>query len=168
MILYIKEFIEENIDLLDKNDFTELYNRCSARGKLTDVLYECSIDPLKYMTEIPEGFAYNSNITNITIHDKITKIPSNAFEKCDLTTVNIPDSVKIIGEHAFGWCNSLTRVTISDSTSIGNYAFSHCGNLQITYSGTKQQWENLITEKNIFPYTTYVCNCSDGVVEKRR
>lgn len=149
MIPELKEFIEQNIDLIEDNDFTELYNRRhdTGRGKLTDVLYECSIDPLQYMTEIPECFAYEANITGVTIPDNVTSIEGYAFCSCSsLVSVVIPDSVMNISKHAFG----------------------HCGNLQITYSGTKQQWEDLVTGWNIFPKTTYVCNCLDGVVKKSR
>lgn len=218
MTTELKEFIEQNINLIEDNDFTELYNRCSDdnRGELTDVLYECSIDPLQYMTEIPDMFAAETDLTNITIPDSITSIGKHAFDECiKLTRVTISNNVKWIDKYAFGGCSSLTSITIPDSvTSIGNYAFSvcdslisvtipdsvtnigkgafiscdnlesvtigsgltnigssafeDCGHIQIFYAGTTQEWKNLITDTNIFPYTTYVCNCSDGVVNKSR
>ena len=169
MITEVKQFIEVNIDLIDANDFTRLYSRCIIRtcGKLTDVLYECGIDPLQYMTTVPTWFAYKSNITNITIPNNIKSIGDLAFYNCSsLTSVSIPDSVTSIGDSAFEGCSSLTSVSIPDSVTIINeFAFEDCGNLQITYSGTKQQWKHLVKGLKIFPRTTYVCNCSDGVVE---
>lgn len=195
MIPQLKEFIEKNIDLIENNDFTELYNRCrdTARGNLTDVLYECGIDPLQYMTEIPVYFAYKSSITDITIPDSVTCIGDDAFFSCrELVSINIGNGVKSIGNNAFYGCRELTSIIIGNSvmsindfafcgcqgltsvvipdsvTNIGERAFSDCGNIQITYSGTKQQWKQLVTGWNIFPKTTYVCNCLDGVIKKSR
>lgn len=51
---------------------------------------------------------------------------------------------------------------------MGEGAFENCGTLQISFTGTKQQWKNLVTGKKIFSITTYVCNCSDGIVKKSR
>lgn len=191
----LKNFIEDNIDLIDGDDFTELYNRCRIenRGKLTDILYECGIDPLQHLTEIPALFAYKANITDITIPNNVTNIGVYAFQRCSeltsitfgadsqltsisssafsgcsrLTSITLPNIVTIIGESVFSSCSSLTSITIPLSvTRIGDDAFKNCGNLQITYLGTKQQWKQLITGLNIFPKTTYVCNCLDGIVEK--
>lgn len=214
----IELFIEENIDLIDSNNFTELYSRCvgSNRKKLTEVLYTCGIDPLLHMNEIPDMFAYKSSITDITIPDSVTSIGDWVFSYClnlksmalsnsvtsignymfykctgltsitigsgvtsigreafwgcsNLTNITIPNSVTSIDEWAFAICTDLTSITIPSSvTSIGTRAFSYCENIQITYSGTKQEWKNLVTGKQIFPNTTYVCNCSDGTVKKLR
>lgn len=188
----IEQFIERNIELIDNNEFAELYNRCyrGDRGQLTDVLYECGINPLRYMTAVPQWFAFESNLTNITIPNRVTNISRHMFENChNLTSVTIPDSVTSIGgyafycctgltkltmgsgvtsigELAFGHCRSLTNVVIPDSvTSIGEFAFGECGTIQITYTGTKQQWEKLVKGKRIFVSTGYTCNCIDGVVE---
>lgn len=189
----IEQFIEQNIDLVDSNNFTELYSHCVSgeRGKLTEVLYECGIDPLEHMTEIPAMFASGSSLTNITIPDSVTSIGYESFRYCEsltsatiengvtsigirafsyctnLKNISIPSSITSIGSSAFFKCTSLTTITIPDSvTSIGDWAFNGCGRLSIVYSGTKQEWINLVTGKKIFLYTTYVCNCVDGVVKK--
>lgn len=166
----IEQFIEEHIDLIDNNNFTELYTRCwnFDRGKLSEALYACGIDPLKYMTKIPNGFAAEADITNITIPDSVTSIGSATFSWClRLTNVTIGNGVTSIGNSAFAGCSSLTSVTIGNGVeSIGKRAFADCGTIQISYSGTKQQWNTLVTDKEIFGGTTYICNCSDGIVKK--
>lgn len=168
----IEQFIENNIDLIDNNNYTELYIRCwdFDRGKLSEVLYACGIDPIKYMTKIPNGFAFEANITNITIPDSVTSIGSSTFGWCtSLTDVTIGNGVTCIGDSAFAGCSSLTNVTIGSGVeSIGKEAFCECGNIQIAYSGTKEQWKRLVASNNIFGSTSYVCNCSDGVVRKSR
>lgn len=166
----IQQFIEENIELVDSNNFTELYNRGNHNhfGKLTDVLYQSGIDPLQYMTEVPRWFATRSSITSITIPNNVTSISENAFSWCSsLTSVTIGNNVTNIGGRAFCGCANLTSITIPDSVmSIGYRVFEGCGNLQITYSGTTQEWKNLVIWKEIFPEVTYVCTCSDGVLKK--
>ena len=191
----IQQFIEDNIDLIDNNNFTELYNRCVStdREQLTAVLYSCDINPLDYLTEIPEWFASRTNITSITIPDIVTRICWRAFSECtsltnvtignsvesigsyafyscnNLTNITVPSSVTYIGEGAFSSCTNLANITIPNSvTSIRSYAFEDCGNLQISYLGTKQEWKNLVTEVDSFSGTAYVCSCSDGVVKKSR
>lgn len=129
----IKEFIEKNIDLINNNNFTELYYLCpnDDRGSLTEVLYACGIEPLEYMTEVPARFASKCNITSINIPNSVTSIGVLAFSECSsLTSVTIPNSVTSIGFAAFTHCYSLTSVTIPDSvTSIGASAFHDCRNL---------------------------------------
>ena len=166
----IEQFIEQDIDLVDSNDFTELYNRCKFfdRHQLTDALYACDIDPLVHMTDIPEWFAYQSNLTSIVIPHTMVSIGTEAFYSCTkLTSISIASSVTSIGNRAFRWCENLTHITIPNSiTSIGKNAFERCGHIQTTFLGTKQEWKHLVTGKKIFLGTTYVCNCTDGVVKK--
>jgi hypothetical protein len=77
------------------------------------------------------AFAYNSNLTSVTIPDSVTSIGSNVFFLCfNLAGVTIPNSVTNIGGAAFEDCLSLASVTIPGSvTSIGQEAFCQCGSL---------------------------------------
>ena len=82
----LKNFIENNIALIEDRDFRKLYKRAySARstftvGYLTHALYSIGIDPLDDLDYIPAGF----------------------LEACDaLIDVDIPDHIEHIDESAF-------------------------------------------------------------------
>ena len=76
-----------------------------------------------------QAFAYNKNLTSITIPNSITNIGMRAFYYCNnLASVSIGTGVASIEEGAFGGCRSLTSITIPNSvTTIGRSAFSGCG-----------------------------------------
>lgn len=85
------------------------------------------------------AFAYDYNLTSITVPTSITSIGIVAFYGCiKLAGITIPDNVTNIGAAAFNSCFSLTNVTIPASvTSIGDYAFFYCNNLTaITVNAT--------------------------------
>ena len=51
------KFIEDNIELIENNDFSELYNRLDCKPPayssiITEKLYEAGIDPLFYLNRI--------------------------------------------------------------------------------------------------------------------
>ena len=70
-------------------------------------------------TEVRIGkFAYNRNITSITIPHSVKIIGKYAFAGCiNLTLIKIPDSVSTIEAGAFHRCGSLKMVTASCFTS---------------------------------------------------
>lgn len=110
-------------------------------------------------------------LTSVTIREGVTNIEKEAFRDCTgLTSIVIPNGVTSIEDYAFANCNGLTSVVMSDSvTSIGDKAFSSCGKLEIKYDGTTAEWKHLIgNNRRVFEYTTYTCDCIDGVVKKSR
>ncbi len=95
-------------------------------------------------------FRYCTSLESITIPDSVTSISVCTFEYCSsLTSVIIPESVTSIDIGAFDGCSSLTSVTIPKSvTYMGLCAFYACPNLDVVYySGTEEEWENLINSK---------------------
>lgn len=157
-----KQFISENSILIDNFQFDELYEKWMGTSifpnafVLTHLFLEAGINPLEYMTIIPNSmyaelpiknlnipsnitsieyaaFSYCTSLTNMmfTENSKLVTIGDWAFQKCsNLTNIEIPEGVTSIGFHAFYACTSLMSITISDNvTSIGKYAFSGCSSL---------------------------------------
>ena len=98
----LKAFIEENIELIERGDLYTLYNNTKEHryehwyvGELTDMLYAVDIHPLKYLTEVPEGFLnWSTEITELYIPSNIEEIGWYAFYLSALKSVSIPDSIK--------------------------------------------------------------------------
>ena len=135
---YLKKILQQD-DIkhaIDTFDFEYVYrilckNNGSAVSAFTKKLLDLGINPLEYMTYVPEYFLNGSDITTFKIPDHIKEIGENAFWDCDcLTNIHIPNSIKKIGYSAFYNCASLTSITIPDSvTSIGDAAFQGCSEL---------------------------------------
>lgn len=147
------DFLEQNKDLLDSNNFNELYNRlyekCTNDAKaehlyrvegqydfydlrfLTKILLEAKIDPLQYMDHVPKNYACKlRDLTSVTIPDNIKSIDEYAFAETKLKSIVIPGSVKSIGLFAFDGCKNLTNVTLNYGLKvIDNCAFYGCWRL---------------------------------------
>ena len=106
-----------------------------------------------------EGCIY---LTSVNIPDGVTYIGTNAFQGCPLTSVNLPDGVTTISEQAF-YCDSLTSINIPNSvTYIGDYALGYCDNLVITYNGTIDEWNELVSGVYVGSYKSVIC--TDGTI----
>lgn len=138
-MMTIEKFLEQNIELIEQNKFTELYDKLIADyqwyvlrpRELTEVLVDCNINPLEYMTEVPIQFAFKLPISQIRIPETITFIGDRAFSEChNLTRIAIPDSVTSVDECAFFHCVNLADVSIGNGvTHLGDDVFGLCKKL---------------------------------------
>ena len=166
------DFIKDNLNLIDSNDFGKFYLNVplNYRGDVTSLLLEADIDPLKYTDSVPAHYlGYQDNIESINIPDNIKSIGVQAFLNCSsLTHVTIGDSVTSIGKYAFKGCSKLTSITIPDSvTGIGYGTFSGCTSLKtLNYNGTKSQW-NAADLHSIWKDDSLLetIHCIDGDIE---
>lgn len=125
----LKNFIEENIELIENGEFEVIYSdldadfRYTLIGDFTEALIKAGIDPAKYMKEIPPHYLGGTSLRSYTI----------------------PNNITAIGEYAFSGYNGLTEVVIPGTvTSIGAYTFRYCHELRsITYLGTVDQWKEV-------------------------
>ena len=125
----LKNFIEENIEMIENEEFEVIYSdldadfRYTLIGDFTEALIKAGIDPAKYMKEIPPHYLGGTSLRSYTI----------------------PNNITAIGEYAFSGYNGLTGVVIpSTVTSIGAYTFRYCSELEsITYLGTIDQWKEV-------------------------
>lgn len=85
------------------------------------------------VTAIGESaFAYNNNITSLTVPDTVKTIGKEAFRKCEkLKTVYLGKSVTDIGKAAFADCTALSDVEVtSELKELPNQIFSNCTSLK--------------------------------------
>lgn len=135
----LKNFINENIDLIDENNkeaWEEIYNKLSRsvfpKGEFTQTILNSGInDPASIMRYIPKKYLIGSTIESYIIPSDVTSISEYAFFDCkSLMNVTIPDSILSIGYEAFCGCSNLKKIVIPGSvTRISEHAFAWCENL---------------------------------------
>lgn len=115
-------------------------------GKFTKLLYDCQIDPLLYLEEIPRNFLYG---------------------RTDIFKIKIPENIKAISYDAFCGCSNLKEVIIPTSvTLIEDYAFNGGKSLKtLTYLGTIGQWGAIHKSGWFFGSAIETVQCSDGIID---
>ena len=116
-------YIDANGIVYDSEDkFTLIYCPSTIAGDFV-------IDADTY--ELAPGAFSGSQITSITVPNKLSKISDLAFMNCSkLETVTIGDAITSIGSYAFYGCTALKNVNIPASVKeIGEYAFAECSAL---------------------------------------
>lgn len=122
------EFLNDNEDLIRKNNFHQLFIKSLGGGEWPDILYflmkECDIPVLNYMDKIPPNFFWSSRIRELEIPLTIKSISASAFKSSKIENIIIPPTVTIIESEAFLNCKNLRRLTIPESvTSLGKKVF---------------------------------------------
>ena len=80
----IKEWIETHIELIEKEQFDELYKHQEVDTSIvTQILLQAGIDPLKNLDHIPNNYLSGSNISSFSVPTNITRIGSSAFWNCE-------------------------------------------------------------------------------------
>ncbi len=170
-----KEIIETHIDLIDNNEYDKLYDQlaysCRYRSisDFTKTLLQAGINPLNYLTRIPEAYMWRSDITTLhNIPRAITDIGDSAYAVCEsLTSIILPEKIGYIGHSAFDGCNHLSYVELPKSLQrIRSGAFQSCDQLkEVIYHGTTDQWNHIEIAESAFPYDHQVnIKCTDGTV----
>lgn len=150
----VKNFIEKNIELLDREDFQEFEARAGmqtsedgySKGELYEVLLRAGINPLPYLPYVPFGFLRDTTLEgSFTIPGNCIDIASRAFYNCSLSEIIIEEGVVSIGAFACARSNKLEKVYIPNSVcNLGNVIFSGCNNMQeVVYDGTYAEFERL-------------------------
>lgn len=101
-------------------------------GTDTELVIPKSFGDLTVTAIADSAFAYNNNITSLTVPDTVKSIGKEAFRKCEkLKTVYIGESVADIGKAAFADCTALNNVTVSSELKkLSNQIFSNCTSLK--------------------------------------
>ena len=145
MLGRLQQFIEKNIELIEQNNFKQLYKNCDdleQRGNLTAVLYRAGIPVLQNI-----GWS----------------IPEFMFLKNNIVEAHIPDNIRVIEQGAFLGCDQLEKVTIPNTVKMINFgAFKHCSKLrEIYYTGTSEELFNIHVDGFPFDKPLEVIHCAD-------
>lgn len=136
----VKDFIEQNIELIDMEFFELLYHKASHTfnsgakeiGELTAVLQSVGIFPLEYMSTVPNFFVFNKDIKKIIIPSNIKGLRPFALFRGDL---------------------SLTDEGFNE--------------FRVLYEGTVDQWFKLADRQYTFSNfagQVKAIECSDGII----
>ena len=146
MIPELKQFIEENIDLISDNEFNDVYNKIKSykfTRLFTEAMLQAEINPLNHMEAVPPRYLHESTIQYVDIPVGIIVINKYAFRGCyQLKEVTIPEGVIKICEGAFMSCDALEKLHLPSTLKyIDVGAFQGCTNLEeVTFAGTVKQW----------------------------
>lgn len=138
----LKNFIEDNISLIENKDFKELYKKAYSInsvfnvGDLTHVLYSIGIDPLEDLTYIPASFFESCDaLFEVDIPLHIERIDESAFYDCNnIYSITIPKNVTELGSWSIAGCEELRKIVIlSDVKRIDRLAFGQNPKLEVVY-----------------------------------
>lgn len=106
------------------------YGKLEALSEYKDAKVKYIVPPEQTVLD-DDAFLGYVCLSEIVIHNKVTKIGNNTFSHCiNLESIKIPDSVTDIGEGAFTWCNNLKQVILPKNlTVISNDLFHYCKSL---------------------------------------
>ena len=155
MVTALKNFIEENIDLIEQKNWRDLYDLASVHipfqiGNLTTNLMYAGINPLDDLEVVlPEMFA-ESMIQNIELPVQIAVIKRRAFKNCyELREVTLPPALLRIDAEAFANCYELHTIRYSGTIKHLKMSFPN--------------WEHF--SKLFDDCATNLIYCTDGEVE---
>ena len=142
----LKEFIEQNISLIEAKEFDELYKETHAHpfdfevGSLTHLIYSIDIDPLENLDYIPPDFFEGCDaLIEVEIPNHIEYILESAFYSCNnLEQIIIPKNVIELDSWSIAGCDHLKKIIIlGDLQKIDRYAFGQNPELQSIYCSQK-------------------------------
>lgn len=77
------EYFYDHLYLLKEDNYDRFYDFYDQDpSPFTALFFDCDINPLEYMTYVPNRFAYELDMESIKIHEGITKISKFSFSDC--------------------------------------------------------------------------------------
>lgn len=115
----VRQFMENNIDIINAKNFKELYKRSEPEHngdlmgyvfEIAQAFYKIGVDPLK--DGVGEG--------------KLNYVPPRYLSFCDIEPKELPEGIKRIGQGAFGANGAIETIKLPKSlTMIESNAFSY-------------------------------------------
>ena len=134
----LEDWIEYHIDLIQDNKWEEIYNKLDDYaskhcylmvGEFTCKMFEAGINPLDYLTYVPNGFLYGSS--KYLKNDK----------KRDTFKIVLPKRITKIYENAF-IDSCINEIIIHDKVDEIQYPFYNPGMI-INYQSNKENWNKI-------------------------
>lgn len=124
----VENVIVNNPDLIENNEFQELYRRLhdtSYSRDLTEVLMQAEINPIPYFTSVPPYCCYASNLLDdVSLNPKCVKIAEYAFYESSVKNINL-ENIYEFGTKAF--CGSkIEHVKIDTNSILSRHTFAEC------------------------------------------
>ena len=123
------QFIDENADLFDSNNYYEIYARLAQKfpasrvGIFTKMLFDVGVNPLVYMERVPKYYlATNQAI----LKNIVCRIPTNVKEICGyafgscVKLLLIPDTVTRIEISSFIYANDDLEIRCVENSTVDN------------------------------------------------
>lgn len=147
----LKQFLQNNRSLIEREQFYELYCAVNNHFKyeattkiseLSEFLIECELDPLQFLPNVPQAYLCRSNcLQHIIIPDHIEMIGRASFMSSGIRTVTFEDMSKCTSIIAYAFQSSDLESIIlpTTCTDIGTSAFRDCKWLTTIVIPTKQK-----------------------------
>lgn len=134
--------------LINPNGMSDLYFNApenTTTSVMTAILLDSGINPLQYLSYVPEYYGTGLFKGKLLIPNHIKVIGENAFTSGDIETLIIPEGVLVIEERAFAHCPYLKEIYLPSSiTTIKKQAFAFDDKLVIiNYNGTREQYGDI-------------------------
>lgn len=140
MDLALKQFIEDNINLIEENTYhswqevysnLEDYDGSDLPGDFGKAMLDAGINPCEILGYVPRRFLqFQKDVTNFEIPDNCNYIDMGAFEDTSIEHIEIPLSVIELDHLAFAG-SKLKEIILPDSVNaVRNGAFHSCQQLE--------------------------------------
>lgn len=120
----LKKFIERHIQMIEKEDWENLYYFARMEipfqiGNLSCNLIQAGINPLDKLDRVlPEMFCEAQILHNIELPSNIKSIKNQAFKNCyELKQIILPQALSYISETAFEGCYELEDIQYKGTAS---------------------------------------------------
>lgn len=162
---------ERRIRQIEENELLDVYLDMGVHitSEFTLLLYECGMNPLEQLNEVPRGMFRNLNdnrFRKIIIPSNIKHVRAGAFRNAIVDEVIIEEGCEVIHSMAFAQ-SKIKKLTVpSTCKTVMRSALRDCFDLEvIKYNGTKHDWQCGIrrdkVEGNYFAMGFKV-ECTDG------
>lgn len=127
----IYDIIVKNRELIENNQFQEVYNKLydsKNTAELTNVLLEAGINPASYFNKrVPSFCFYETDLTNIELDPSCSQIGDYSFYESAVKNINLKN-IQMIGTRSFERCK-IEQLTTRNCI-IKNNAFRSCNRLK--------------------------------------